>query len=1028
MCWLRAGDGGKIMKRLTTLACLVVALSIAAFAFAAERNIAASNNGSWYSWNTDGAKASGDTIDLMGPGGSYPYRGDFENGTARPSGAGLVANTGWSSYDVTAPPNHWHVDTRYNHPLGSGQSAWCGDIGIWSCAVGDTVGGYGNSWYDILEFRKTVTNNAIATDVNVQALLHHNSEPGYDYTFLVRRTNDNPNFEPITAPGQGLAWDDAGDVAVNYTFNYLPADYLSNQICVGFVFDADGGYSDGDCLYTGDGGATIDNIVVTATGGLVGTWSENFDDGTIGPDWSAPPNNGVGDFGRIWSLMGDADDCSSDYSKVVAFVDDGLVVPGTGPTVGGPGYDYGPPGGYVVNYLGGLLGPDFHIENEVHSPVMTWPDNTKYGATLAYDVYSHELLIPNDTPGIFYTWGVRSAPAGGLVTSATFRDHNFVYYGGPFWRRDVQPVGDLIQANATAVQIELGCVELGWQFGYGDGTNGAPSPYFDNVRFKVYPSTGPFMYADAIYLANDNFPAIGALDLTTLANNSVRFDMARNIAARSHLRNDPGDSIWCDVVVRNGAALTAAPVMYWTFARQNPLFNPYRVAAANPVTGVRARNIGFAVVANRWRFDLPDTGLLFPGDVVQYYFAATDNLGGDIKTSYMPSNRTGFGNPSPDIYPTDFTVNCLPTITAVSGGIPTQPTTLFWNDFHARGGDDEFYTALRSLGLVAGTNYDVFNTHGPSSGVGDGLGGRATVSQIAYYTDMLYNAGDLSAPTLSNGDFTGDPGNDLGLMNDWLALGGKDLFMTGDDLANSLYNSGTVAQTFLETKMGVQFLDNDIRDNINGQTAPKVVTMAGNPVFSTVSEWVAYGGCAGINDFDAVTARAGATRLAQFTAANGTTPWTYSAAVLNITGSNRVVSMNHGLNYVWDPAKSPAPLAARTKLLSDVLFYFGVSNNPGNIAGVPSNRTFAVSSYPNPFNPQLTIKYTLKNPGNVVMKVYNVRGELVKTLLNGQVAETAGTVVWDGTSDQGSNVSSGVYFVETRSGGDVSVQKATMVK
>jgi len=62
------------------------------------------------------------------------------------------------------------------------------------------------------------------------------------------------------------------------------------------------------------------------------------------------------------------------------------------------------------------------------------------------------------------------------------------------------------------------------------------------------------------------------------------------------------------------------------------------------------------------------------------------------------------------------------------------------------------------------------------------------------------------------------------------------------------------------------------------------------------------------------------------------------------------------------------------------------------------------------------------------MKVYNVRGELVKTLLNGQVSVADGSVVWDGTNDQGSSVSSGVYFVETRAGGDVNVQKATMVK
>jgi hypothetical protein len=248
---------------------------------------------------------------------------------------------------------------------------------------------------------------------------------------------------------------------------------------------------------------------------------------------------------------------------------------------------------------------------------------------------------------------------------------------------------------------------------------------------------------------------------------------------------------------------------------------------------------------------------------------------------------------------------------------------------------------------------------------------------------------------------------------------------------NSLYTTGTVARAFLENKMGVTYNDTDVRDNIAGQTAPLVLSIAGNPVFQTINSWVAYGGCFGINDFDNIVTFGAATRLAQFTAPGGvSTPYTYAAAVLNLDGSNKIVTMNHDLLYVLDPGvKAVAPAPARVVLLSNVLNYFGVTNDLNNTSGtdLPVAK-FGVESYPNPFNPQLTIKYTLKNPGNVVMKVYNVRGELVKTLLNGQVSETAGSVVWDGTTDQGSNVSSGVYFVETRSGGDVNVQKATMVK
>ncbi|MBK7772126.1 MAG: hypothetical protein IPI48_16805, partial [bacterium] len=127
----------------------------------------------------------------------------------------------------------------------------------------------------------------------------------------------------------------------------------------------------------------------------------------------------------------------------VAFIDDGLVVPGLPGTLGWPGNDYGPPGGYVVNCTGGLLGPGAHLHNSVRSPVMAWPDPALDGMVLAFDVYTHELLIPNDSPGVFYTWSVRST-ANGDIEQATWKDRNFFYSGGPEYLRSLNVVDDLI--------------------------------------------------------------------------------------------------------------------------------------------------------------------------------------------------------------------------------------------------------------------------------------------------------------------------------------------------------------------------------------------------------------------------------------------------------------------------------------------------------------------------------------------------------------------------------------------------------
>ena len=63
------------------------------------------------------------------------------------------------------------------------------------------------------------------------------------------------------------------------------------------------------------------------------------------------------------------------------------------------------------------------------------------------------------------------------------------------------------------------------------------------------------------------------------------------------------------------------------------------------------------------------------------------------------------------------------------------------------------------------------------------------------------------------------------------------------------------------------------------------------------------------------------------------------------------------------------------------------------------------------------------------LKVYDIRGRLVRTLVDGPVPAGADqAVTWDGTSDAGAQVSSGVYFYEARTGGEVKVGKMALVK
>ena len=96
-------------------------------------------------------------------------------------------------------------------------------------------------------------------------------------------------------------------------------------------------------------------------------------------------------------------------------------------------------------------------------------------------------------------------------------------------------------------------------------------------------------------------------------------------------------------------------------------------------------------------------------------------------------------------------------------------------------------------------------------------------------------------------------------------------------------------------------------------------------------------------------------------------------------------------------------------------------------AGAPKI-SFTAKAYPNPFNPVTKIDFTMPKPGHLSLKIFNVRGELVRTLINEVRAEGPGHVMWDGTTDQGKRVSSGVYFYEARTAGEVKVNKMTLVK
>lgn len=96
----------------------------------------------------------------------------------------------------------------------------------------------------------------------------------------------------------------------------------------------------------------------------------------------------------------------------------------------------------------------------------------------------------------------------------------------------------------------------------------------------------------------------------------------------------------------------------------------------------------------------------------------------------------------------------------------------------------------------------------------------------------------------------------------------------------------------------------------------------------------------------------------------------------------------------------------------------GVTQYSGNIVSVESSDfekgkidDFQIfQNYPNPFNLSTNICYQLSTSSAIQLDIYNIEGQLIKSLVNGYRSMGTHNVVWDGTNDDGSLVSSGVYI------------------
>ena len=130
------------------------------------------------------------------------------------------------------------------------------------------------------------------------------------------------------------------------------------------------------------------------------------------------------------------------------------------------------------------------------------------------------------------------------------------------------------------------------------------------------------------------------------------------------------------------------------------------------------------------------------------------------------------------------------------------------------------------------------------------------------------------------------------------------------------------------------------------------------------------------------------------------------------------------------PGEYKVSLILETTLGTDIE-YFTITVDPlvGTDEKSIQNVPISLKNYPNPFNPETTIAFNLKKSGFVRVEIFNIKGQLINSLLNNNKDIGQHTVIWKGIDKYGNSVGSGLYLYKLKVDGNVlSMKKCLFLK
>ena len=963
---------------------------------------------------------------------------DFEGG-------GMGDPQGWVGIDFTAQDEGpmWQVTDAaginglWSIFISEGlQSLYCGATNYDEndppfCGYA-TIPTYGNNW------NQRLLSDTLACDsVRVYYKIQWDSEPGYDRTVV--EFNEGFGWFGLTVNGGIGYYDGSGSLDECLAFG-TPG----GQAVLRFKFTSDGAWSGEDGLYPTQG-TLLDSITVQCfnNGVLTGTYYEDFESAAIGDRsagiWTATLPEPFGDFSDLYSgltVLQNADDCVFNSSFVWGFFDDpanhyvscfGQVDPTQGAVPDGPSVE-------------GL-----YLDNFVVSPKI--PISTTSAKTLvSYDTY-----LDNPLEALkFETWFVRSWVDGcpGQWRSSNFR----FFFGVHGWVTRTVNVAPYIDDGATEIEVALGVQDACgfWCGVFGLGICEVQPPLYDNVRVMQVDNIGPEFSVRHIDLFQDTFAADGTTTGT------ARADAANDIAPGASPAILPGDSISATLTgIGEDPISGAGPAAYVYVAVWPPNQtgkSPADLEAPETRGGVGKRfplvntmvhdgvtwacfrmdsafSTGGVLSEDRYCFDLNDA-VFNPCDTVCYVLAADDGMG---TTNYWSRRLNGQG----EDFVTDSMAEALGSplefTVLPAGGWKRGGDILYVDNADDRAGPPQLYFDWAFKGLQADEHIDRYDVLGPSSVVNNSLASRVKnigVQIIACYKVIIWSSGSLSVGTV--GDGTGSPSkvNDYELLYTFLDTHPNypGLFLTGDDLAQEWVSlSGVNAVSLQSDYMNFNLVNGD-HVNAGEPLSPQLTATGACFLVPSPHQFFVYGGCPAIRDFDVL--QASGLSFTEFPYPNGSGDAVISQVTPNQNGSTaRTMLSGFSFNSIRDVGQ-PVVVPARVRYIQQIFSW--MQNSYGPPTGLPTSgsRDFLAHAAPNPFNPQTTIRYGVRERGHITLRIYNVAGQLVRTLVDDIKSPRAEgfEVTWDGRGDRGNAAATGVYFYKLVAPGFTQTKKMVLLK